>query len=93
VVPERGTEDAQPFIDDLTMEIGLVARSSAVIPDGETDDGALHLPPSETRRRPGTRAPHVALGPDRSTIGLFGRCCTQRARAAAGPRRGACRRT
>ena len=31
VVPERGTDDAQPFIDDLTMEIGLVMNSNAVI--------------------------------------------------------------
>jgi putative polyketide hydroxylase len=73
VVPERGTDDAQPFVDDLTMEIGLVARSRAVIDDGEADAGALHLPPAETRGRPGTRAPHVALGPDRSTVDLFGR--------------------
>jgi hypothetical protein len=73
VVPERGTDDVQPFIDDLTIEIGLVARSRAVVDDGEADAGALHLPPSETRGRPGTRAPHVALGPDRSTLDLFGR--------------------
>jgi 2-polyprenyl-6-methoxyphenol hydroxylase-like FAD-dependent oxidoreductase len=73
VVPERGTDDAQPFIPDLEIEIGLVARSRAVIDDGEDDPGALHLPPAETRGRPGTRAPHVALGPDRSTLDLFGR--------------------
>jgi len=73
VVPERGTDDVQPFVDDLTIEIGLVARSRAVVDDGEEDPGALHLPPAETRGRPGTRAPHVALGPDRSTLDLFGR--------------------
>ena len=33
----------------------------------------LHIPPSEMRGQPGTRAPHVALGPDRSTLDLFGR--------------------
>jgi 2-polyprenyl-6-methoxyphenol hydroxylase-like FAD-dependent oxidoreductase len=71
VVPERGTEDAQPFIDDLTMEIGLVMNSNAVI--GGANDGTRYMPPAETRGRPGTRAPHVALGPDRSTIDLFGR--------------------
>jgi 2-polyprenyl-6-methoxyphenol hydroxylase-like FAD-dependent oxidoreductase len=70
VVPERGTDDAQPFIDDLTMELGLVMSSRAVI-GGE--EGITHLPPAETRGRPGTRAPHVALGPDRSTLDLFGR--------------------
>jgi hypothetical protein len=70
VVPERGTDDAQPFIDDLTMELGLVMSSRAVV-GGE--EGVTHLPPAETRGRPGTRAPHVALGPDRSTLDLFGR--------------------
>jgi 2-polyprenyl-6-methoxyphenol hydroxylase-like FAD-dependent oxidoreductase len=73
VVPERGTDEAKPFIDDLTMEIGLVMRSRAVIPDGSIEDGVLHLPPAELRGQPGTRAPHVALGPDRSTLDLFGR--------------------
>ena len=67
-------DDVEPFIDDLTMELGLVMRSSAVIPDrrGE-DDGVLHLHPGLTRGRPGTRAPHVALGDGRSTLDLFGR--------------------
>jgi hypothetical protein len=74
VVPECGTDDAEPFIDDLTMEIGLVMRSSAVIPDThDEDDGALHMHPSLARGRPGTRAPHVALGDGRSTLDLFGR--------------------
>jgi 2-polyprenyl-6-methoxyphenol hydroxylase-like FAD-dependent oxidoreductase len=74
VVPERGTDDAQPFVEDIRLEIGLVARSRAVIDDGgDADSGALHLGPAETRGRPGTRAPHVALGPDRSTLDLFGR--------------------
>jgi 2-polyprenyl-6-methoxyphenol hydroxylase-like FAD-dependent oxidoreductase len=71
VVPERGTESAEPFIDDLTMEIGLVMNSTAVI--GGAADGTRHMPPAETRGRPGTRAPHVVLGPDRSTLDLFGR--------------------
>jgi 2-polyprenyl-6-methoxyphenol hydroxylase-like FAD-dependent oxidoreductase len=73
VVPERGTDDVEPFIADLEMELGLVMRSSAVIADGDDDDGALHMDPSLVRGRPGTRAPHVALGDDRSTIDLFGR--------------------
>src|SRR4029079_5079410 len=51
VVPERGTDDAEPFIDDLTMELGLVMSSAAVI-GGE--DGVRHLPPPDTRGRPGT---------------------------------------
>jgi 2-polyprenyl-6-methoxyphenol hydroxylase-like FAD-dependent oxidoreductase len=73
VVPERGTDDAKPFVDDLTMEIGMVMRSRAVISDGTIPDGVDHIPPAELRGQPGTRAPHVALGPDRSTLDLFGR--------------------
>jgi 2-polyprenyl-6-methoxyphenol hydroxylase-like FAD-dependent oxidoreductase len=74
VVPERGMDDVEPFVDDLTMELGLVMRSSAVLPDGDgKDEGALHVDPTQTRGRPGTRAPHVALGADRSTLDLFGR--------------------
>lgn len=73
VVPERGMDDVEPFVDDLTMELGLVMRSSAVIPDPDSeDDGALHMHPTLTRGRPGTRAPHVSLGEDRSTLDLFG---------------------
>jgi hypothetical protein len=43
------------------------------VDDGSIPDGVLHIPPSEVRGQPGTRAPHVALGPDRSTLDLFGR--------------------
>jgi 2-polyprenyl-6-methoxyphenol hydroxylase-like FAD-dependent oxidoreductase len=73
VVPERGTDDVEPFIDDLTMELGLVVRSRAVVGDGSIPDGFLHIPPSEIRGQPGTRAPHVTIAPNRSTLDLFGR--------------------
>jgi 2-polyprenyl-6-methoxyphenol hydroxylase-like FAD-dependent oxidoreductase len=73
VVPERGTDDVEPFVPDIELEIGLVARSRAVIPDDGPDHGALHLPPAELRGQPGTRAPHVVIGDDRSTLDLFGR--------------------
>jgi 2-polyprenyl-6-methoxyphenol hydroxylase-like FAD-dependent oxidoreductase len=69
VVPERGSEDAEPPVPDIELEIGLVARSPAIV--GEADDGILHLPPAELGR-PGTRAPHVWLGEGRSTLDLFG---------------------
>jgi 2-polyprenyl-6-methoxyphenol hydroxylase-like FAD-dependent oxidoreductase len=72
VVPERGTDDVEPFIADIELELGLVMRSRAVIADGEDDDGALHMDLSLVRGRPGTRAPHVVIGEDRSTIDLFG---------------------
>ena len=73
VVPERGTENAKPFVPDISLEIGTVMHSSAVIDDGSLDDGVLYLPPDQLRAQPGTRAPHVELGPDRSTLDLFGR--------------------
>ncbi len=70
VVPERGTDDVEPPIDDLTIEIGTLVRSSAVA--GEPgDDVADHEHPSTSRGRPGSRAPHVPVG-DRSTLDLFG---------------------
>src|SRR5215211_9240171 len=71
VVPERGTDGVQPAIPDIELEIGLVMRSPAILGE-DGDDGVLHLPPSELDGRPGTRAPHVWLGADRSTLDLFG---------------------
>jgi 2-polyprenyl-6-methoxyphenol hydroxylase-like FAD-dependent oxidoreductase len=71
VVPERGTDDAEPAVPDIELEIGLVMRSPAILTE-EPDDGALHLPPSALDGRPGTRAPHVWLAEGRSTLDLFG---------------------
>jgi 2-polyprenyl-6-methoxyphenol hydroxylase-like FAD-dependent oxidoreductase len=71
VVPERGTEGVEPAIPDIELEIGLVMRSAGILGD-EDDDGVLHLHPSALGGRPGTRAPHVALGDGRSTLDLFG---------------------
>jgi 2-polyprenyl-6-methoxyphenol hydroxylase-like FAD-dependent oxidoreductase len=71
VVPERGSDDAEPPIPDIELEIGLVMRSPAIASE-EPDDGALHLHPSESRGRPGTRAPHVTLPDGSSTLDLCG---------------------
>ena len=71
VVPERGTDGVEPAVPDIELEIGLVMRSPAIAGE-DGDDGVLHLPPSELDGRPGTRAPHVWLGEDRSTLDLFG---------------------
>ncbi len=71
VVPERGTDDVEPFIPDINLEIGTVVRSAAVVSE-PGDDGALQLDPSQTGGRPGTRAPHVPIG-DGSTLDLMGR--------------------
>jgi 2-polyprenyl-6-methoxyphenol hydroxylase-like FAD-dependent oxidoreductase len=71
VVPERGSDDAEPPIPDIELEIGLVMRSPAIASE-EPDDGALHQHPSEARGRPGTRAPHVTLADGSSTLDLCG---------------------
>jgi 2-polyprenyl-6-methoxyphenol hydroxylase-like FAD-dependent oxidoreductase len=71
VVPERGTEGAEPAVPDIELEIGLVMRSAAILGE-DADDGVLHLPPSALDGRPGTRAPHVRLADGRSTLDLFG---------------------
>jgi hypothetical protein len=70
VVPERGTEDVEPPIPDIDIEIGLVARSDVIV--GEDGDGVLHLEPAALDGQPGTRAPHVELAGGRSTLDLFG---------------------
>src|SRR5919202_7068492 len=71
VVPERGTEGVQPPVPDIELEIGLIARSPAILAE-PGDDGALHQHPSEAKGRPGSRAPHVVLSDGRSTLDLFG---------------------
>src|SRR4051812_15219981 len=71
VVPERGSDDAEPPIPDIELEIGLVMRSPAIASEGD-DDGLLHAHPSALGGRPGSRAPHVTLPDGRSTLDLFG---------------------
>jgi hypothetical protein len=71
VVPERGTDGVDPPVADIELEIGLVMRSPAIASE-DGDDGVLHLPPSDLRGRPGTRAPHLWLADGRSTLDLFG---------------------
>jgi 2-polyprenyl-6-methoxyphenol hydroxylase-like FAD-dependent oxidoreductase len=71
VVPERGTEGVEPPVPDIELEIGLVARSGAILAEDGGDD-ALHLAPAALDGRPGTRAPHVVLRDGSSTLDLFG---------------------
>jgi hypothetical protein len=74
VVPERGTQNVKPIVDDLTIEIGYRYRSPAIVDDGLADT-PLFQHPDELRGRPGTRAPHVVVeraGAPLSTLDLFG---------------------
>jgi len=60
-----GTQGMQPLEDDLHIELGYCY-----------DGGPVHGNPRESKGRPGTRAPHVALernGERISTLDLFGR--------------------
>ncbi|HXD56574.1 MAG TPA: hypothetical protein VN606_01570, partial [Thermoleophilaceae bacterium] len=73
--PYLGTEGLEPIVDDLTMEIGQIYRSAAVLPDEGPDGGEAFAPLGEAKGRPGTRAPHVWLERDGqrvSTIDLPG---------------------
>ena len=69
--PELGKEDIQPFVPDPPIELGHRYRSAAVVSESD-DDGAIHEDPHAPSGRPGTRAPHVAVGGG-STLDLFGR--------------------
>ena len=73
--PYLGTDDIQPIVDDLSLEIGDRYRSAAVVQGGEDDDGLPYTDPRESRALPGTRAPHHWLERDGgrvSTLDLFG---------------------
>ncbi|HET8673644.1 MAG TPA: FAD-dependent monooxygenase, partial [Thermoleophilaceae bacterium] len=75
--PYLGTDDIQPIVDDLSLEIGHRYRSAAVEQDPSLDDDGLpYVDPRESRALPGTRAPHlwVEVGGERvSTLDLFRR--------------------
>jgi len=78
VAPYLGTDGMQPLVDDFSLEIGCRCNSPAVMlePGGSGEAAALHEHPSESKGRPGSRAPHVALtrgGRNVSTLDLFGR--------------------
>jgi 2-polyprenyl-6-methoxyphenol hydroxylase-like FAD-dependent oxidoreductase len=64
-------EDLPPLENDLNVELGYRYHSGAVIADSD-DDGRRHEHPRETKGKPGTRAPHLWLEPNRSTLDLFG---------------------
>ena len=82
--PYLGTQDIAPVANDLDIDLGYRYRSQAVIADGP-DDGRLLEPTLETKGRPGTRAPHIWIerdGSSMSTLDFFGRGFT----LLAGPR-------
>ncbi|HEY1820130.1 MAG TPA: FAD-dependent monooxygenase [Trebonia sp.] len=73
VAPYLGTDNAQPLVDDLSMEIGYRYNSTAVVLEPGSD--LPHEHPRASKGRPGARAPHVFLdrhGTRLSTLDLFG---------------------
>jgi 2-polyprenyl-6-methoxyphenol hydroxylase-like FAD-dependent oxidoreductase len=66
-----GTEGMQPVVNDLNIELGYRYHSQAVIPEPD-DDGGDHEHPRDSKGKPGTRAPHMWLREDQSTLDLFG---------------------
>lgn len=73
--PYLGTEGIAPMENDLDVDLGYSYRSAAVISDGP-GNGKIFQNTRETKGRPGTRAPHLALrrdGESISTLDLFGR--------------------
>jgi 2-polyprenyl-6-methoxyphenol hydroxylase-like FAD-dependent oxidoreductase len=68
--PSLGTDDLQPIVDEAAVEVGYRYRSSAI---AKPEDDDTWENPREPTGRPGFRAPHVAIGADRSTLDLFGR--------------------
>jgi len=59
--PYLASKGFQPVAHDMNVELGYCY------------DGRLHEHPSESKGRPGTRAPHVWLSENCSTLDLFGR--------------------
>jgi 2-polyprenyl-6-methoxyphenol hydroxylase-like FAD-dependent oxidoreductase len=64
--------DLEAHVDDLNIEMGYLYDSSAVVPESGADNHTQENP-RESRGRPGSRAPHVWLEPEKSTLDLFDR--------------------
>ena len=66
--PDLGTEGMHAALPDLHVVFSRY-RSAAVIPDDDyVDDGAPDIDPRTSQGLPGTRAPHVVLERDGTTI-------------------------
>ena len=66
--PDLGTEGMQPAIPDMHVEFNRYRSSAVVHESAFVDDGRPDIDPRQSRGLPGTRAPHVALIRDGTTI-------------------------
>jgi 2-polyprenyl-6-methoxyphenol hydroxylase-like FAD-dependent oxidoreductase len=74
VDPSLPRDNLAAPLDDPSIELGPVHRSTAVLPDAD-DDGAIVVDPRQPAGRPGVRAPHLAVvvdGAPASVLDLFG---------------------
>ena len=75
LAPELGKENLQPIVPEATVELGYRYRSSAVLLEADGDD-SLAEDPATPSARPGTRAPHLMVrqnGTSISVLDLMGR--------------------
>ena len=70
LAPELGKENLQPLVSEATVELGYRYRSSAVLSEADDDD-VLVEDPARPSARPGTRAPHLAVIHDGSSISVL----------------------
>jgi 2-polyprenyl-6-methoxyphenol hydroxylase-like FAD-dependent oxidoreductase len=73
--PELMEPDVADLVDDLSMEIGYRYRSTAVVAEDDSSAGGVVGDPRTAGGRPGTRAPHVPLlrdGTSISSLDLYG---------------------
>ena len=64
--PYLGSKGFQPVAHDMDVELGYCY-------EGNGPDGRVHEHPHESKGRPGTRAPHLWLSENCSTLDLLGR--------------------
>jgi 2-polyprenyl-6-methoxyphenol hydroxylase-like FAD-dependent oxidoreductase len=65
-----GKDGVQAQEDDLNVELGACYRSSTVLDEG--GNGTCHVHPRASKGAPGTRAPHIWIDEETSTLDLFG---------------------
>src|SRR5262245_37456021 len=66
-----GAKDFQPLANDFNIELGYIYRSAAIISEDDVERGSED--PRESMGRPGSRAPHLWIEKQTSTLDLFGR--------------------
>src|SRR3954447_7644718 len=64
VDPSLSRENMAPPLDDASIELGTIYRSSAIVPAPDDDADTALEDPRQPSGRPGVRAPHVVVESD-----------------------------